>query len=864
MKRVTEKWTDGMSKGLSNKLAVLSDRKIFTTHLGENVSLLLDVDAIRVRSVTSLDPEKRGELGQYFTSEPISRFMASLFSKLSGDIRLLDPGCGPCSLTAAFAERALSEKPTAITSTCYDIEERIKPFATESLKLCESQLRHAGINFKPNLKVGDFILESAENSGIFDQNTGYTHVIANPPYKKIATKSDHRKALRVAGIETVNLYSGFIYLAIQKLSPGGEIVAIIPRSFCNGPYYKAFREFLLNECSLKHIHIFDSRNSAFAEDEVLQENIIFHAQKGGRQGRVTITSSPSADFHFDMESGTVSASDMTTREVSFESIVKPEDADNFIHIAANERDQKVIDRLACFSSTLSDLGITVSTGPVVSFRLREYLRDEIEDDSVPLLYPQHLAGTKVEWPKQIKQANAIKLAHKTLSWLYKNDGNYVLTRRFSSKEERRRIVATYYDGSLPGELIGFENKTNVFHCKKSGIDSDLAKGLAVFLNCTLLDKYYRVFGGHTQVNATDLRSLHYPDFESLRRIGSNADSLNFTQQSIDNLVNKEIESMTGSKLDPLIADEKISQAIEIIEALGIPKAQQNERSAFTLLALLNLSPDRNWSEAERPMIGVTPIMNWCRDTYGKEYAPNTRETFRRQTLHQFGDGGMTLYNPDKPDRPVNSPAACYQIASELFELLRLYGSQRWATELKSWLKVRQTLVAQYAKERDMSMIPLTLEDGTEIKLSPGVHSKLIHDIVVEFGPRFAPGSQVIYLGDTGAKEDFFRKERLAELGVTVDRKGKLPDVVLYWPEKDWLLLIESVTSHGPVDGKRYGELKTLFAGAKPGLVYVTAFPDRKVMNKYLPHIAWETEVWIADAPTHMIHFNGDRFLGPHE
>lgn len=162
------------------------------------------------------------------------------------------------------------------------------------------------------------------------------------------------------------------------------------------------------------------------------------------------------------------------------------------------------------------------------------------------------------------------------------------------------------------------------------------------------------------------------------------------------------------------------------------------------------------------------------------------------------------------------------------------------------------------------MIPLTLDDGTEVKLSPGEHSQLIHDIVVEFGPRFIPGAKVIYLGDTGAKEDFFRKDSLEKLGVVVNRKGKLPDVVLYWPEKNWLILVESVTSHGPVDGKRHEELAHLFKESTAGLVYVTAFPDRKIMGRYLSEISWETEVWVAEAPTHMIHFNGDRFLGPHD
>ncbi|MGM1295147.1 BsuBI/PstI family type II restriction endonuclease, partial [Enterobacter hormaechei] len=245
------------------------------------------------------------------------------------------------------------------------------------------------------------------------------------------------------------------------------------------------------------------------------------------------------------------------------------------------------------------------------------------------------------------------------------------------------------------------------------------------------------------------------------------------------------------------------------------------------------------------------------------YAPNTRETFRRQTLHQFCDGGIAIYNPDKPDRPVNSPKACYQIAPELHTVLLNYGSAKWETALEEHMGNVPTLVEQYAMARKMEMVPLKLNDGTELELSPGAHSQLIKDIIVEFGPRFAPEAEVIYIGDTGAKEDHFRKDRLAELGVSVDRKGKLPDVVLYWQTRNWLLLIESVTSHGPVDGKRHGELAKLFASAKPGLVYVTAFPDRKVMAKYLMELSWETEVWVADAPTHMIHLNGDRFLGPH-
>ncbi|MGV0035678.1 MAG: hypothetical protein ACNYPE_12235 [Candidatus Azotimanducaceae bacterium WSBS_2022_MAG_OTU7] len=192
--------------------------------------------------------------------------------------------------------------------------------------------------------------------------------------------------------------------------------------------------------------------------------------------------------------------DMTTRTVAFEKIVYPNDKANFIHIAANERDQAIIDRLSPFSSTLGELDVQVSTGPVIDFRLKDDLRKDIEDGAVPLIYPVHLNGG-VNWPKDSKKPNAISVSEKSRSWLWKHEGHFVIVRRFSAKEEQRRIVATPYNSSLPGGLIGFENKLNVFHNNKKGFDKNLSLGLYVYLNSTLLDKYYRLFGGHTQVNA---------------------------------------------------------------------------------------------------------------------------------------------------------------------------------------------------------------------------------------------------------------------------------------------------------------------------------------------------------------------------
>lgn len=309
--------------------------------------------------------------------------------------------------------------------------------------------------------------------------------------------------------------------------------------------------------------------------------------------------------------------------------------------------------------------------------------------------------------------------------------------------------------------------------------------------------------------------------------------------------------------------ERLEEASRIIIDLGFPRAQQNDRSAYCLLALLNLTPDKDWSDAESPLIGITPIMDWSREHYDAVYAPNSRETFRRQTIHQFMEAGVCLYNPDKPDRPVNSPNAVYQIEPNILEVLKTFGTDTYELNLETYQGTRKTLIQQYAKAREMEMIPVHLNNGKTVVLSPGEHSELIRCIVEDFGARFASGGELLYVGDTGAKHGYFDTDLLASLGVVLDNHGKLPDVVIYLRDKNWLLLIESVTSHGPVDGKRHGELSNLFKECSAGLVYVSAFPNRKVFTKYLDVIAWESEIWLASDPTHMIHFNGTRFLGPY-
>ncbi len=257
-------------------------------------------------------------------------------------------------------------------------------------------------------------------------------------------------------------------------------------------------------------------------------------------------------------------------------------------------------------------------------------------------------------------------------------------------------------------------------------------------------------------------------------------------------------------------------------------------------------------------------MDWIRQYYQKDYAPNTRETIRRQTMHQFVSAGIALYNPDNPLRPVNSPKAVYQIESLTLDLLRSFETEAWEAKMESYFSQRQSLSTRYARERDLNRIPIKLSQTEKILLTPGSHSELIKAIIEEFGSRFVPGGVLIYVGDTGNKWGYFAQETLSKLNVSIDSHGKMPDVVIFYPDKNWLILVEAVTSHGPVDGKRHDELKNLFANSSAGLVFVTSFPNRSLMARYLSEIAWETEVWTADAPSHLIHFNGVRFLGPYK
>ncbi len=483
----------------------------------------LEVDAKRRRIGTATDRKKKSSLGQFMTPESIARFMASLLPPAGGAaVRLLDAGAGIGSLTSAVLDRQIEGTfgASTINVTAFELDAALIPHLRETLQHYANASDEVSFEIVPD----DFL-----QAGVFGLKLGslapFTRAILNPPYKKISSSSIHRQLLKKIGLETVNLYSGFVGLALLLMEPGGSLCAIIPRSFCNGPYYKPFRELIMSRGAIRRVHLFASRTNAFADDDVLQENVIILIERGGVPGDVILSSSSDASF-----------SDLETWALPPEAVVRSDDADLIIHLPTPGEAEGIIPRNFC--STLVQLGVKVSTGPVVDFRLKDHLRAQPEDGTVPLLYPAHFVGGDLQWPKAgIKKPNAIALNAETQRWLYPA-GNYAVVRRFSSKEERRRVVASFIpDDAFDTGYIGLENHVNVFHAGRRGLPRLLALGLGVYLNSTMVDAHFRTFNGHTQVNATDLRMLPYPDGETLTAMGRWAEQQNqMSQEAIDRYV----------------------------------------------------------------------------------------------------------------------------------------------------------------------------------------------------------------------------------------------------------------------------------------------------------------------------------------
>ncbi|HET9254576.1 MAG TPA: N-6 DNA methylase, partial [Pseudonocardiaceae bacterium] len=495
-------------------------------------------EARRVSAIQTLSSNQRVQLGQFFTPERAAALIADL-PRLpeAGRLRVLDPGAGSGSLAAALAARVLREYPALeLEIVAVEIDPAVGRYLQATLTDLTETAGAAGVSVTTEIVLGDYIELSTSlmtKTAVLD--SPFDLVIMNPPYRKLGLDSSHRRALFYQGVECPNLYAAFLALGVAALDIGGQLVAITPRSFANGPYFGQFRRFLLDRLSLDRLHIFESRSTVFSDTGVLQENVVLSGTREGGNNKVILSASRGhTDRSFE-------------RIVSYNEVVRPGDGQRFIRILADDRDTVTAQTIADLPATLPDLGIQVSTGKVVDFRARENLRKIPEPDSVPLIYPGNVRSGVIEWPRKIRkdQAFVVRSQAEEKKFLLPT-GFYVAVKRFSAKEERRRVVAAVWDPGQRASAVAFENHLNIFHANGAGLGRDLAVGLCYWLNSSLVDDFFRTFSGHTQVNATDLRTLRFPPLGVLKFLGYGQEMLLPTQDEIDRLIMDVISAMDGA------------------------------------------------------------------------------------------------------------------------------------------------------------------------------------------------------------------------------------------------------------------------------------------------------------------------------
>lgn len=301
----------------------------------------------------------------------------------------------------------------------------------------------------------------------------------------------------------------------------------------------------------------------------------------------------------------------------------------------------------------------------------------------------------------------------------------------------------------------------------------------------------------------------------------------------------------------------MEEAKEFLKEIGMPRAQLSDICCLSLLALAGLKPEMKWNEAINKWIRIHDIIAFVNEFYGKQYAENSRETFRKQAMHHFRTAALIEDNREA----TNSPNYRYRLTEEVLQLLRNFGLQSWYENISKFMINHEKLIDTYESKKKMTMMPVHINDS-DLKFSPGKHNQLQKAIIEEFAPRFAPGARCLYVGDTIKKDLVRNTDKLHQLGIEITLHGKMPDVILYRADKNWIYFIESVTSVGPISPKRIIEISEMTKKVTAGKIFVTAFPDFATYKRFSESLAWDTEAWIADRPEHMIHMNGDKFMGP--
>lgn len=827
------------------------------------------------RVLEKRESETLKQHGQFLTPPNTAHYMAKRLGQINSGATIIEPSVGSGVLACAVIEQLITEnRSIEIWLDAYETDKELCDVARDVLTLASKKAKQSGIIIHWQVFNEDFVLACLpeHQPSLFGTEQSrrkmYNFVISNPPYFKLNAEDKRVKAIAGKINGHTNIYTIFMALSTKLLAPKGKACFIVPRSFCSGVYFSEFRRDLLKDVTPLAIHVFQSRNDVFKGDKVLQENVIFSFEKLSQPKKQRYWAG-SVNISVSKDDSELNEN-VLNRQVSFQHFLNDRDGQVFFRLPTGIHDEQILEAVDQWDGSLEKYGWQVSTGRVVPFRTGHLLKEKLTtgNGTVPLLWMQNVKPYYVDYPlSEFDKPRAISTQDAVL--LVPNS-NYVLLRRFSSKEDRRRLVSAPLIGKdFNFEQIGFENHLNFIYGKKGALLPSEAVGLSALFNSAIIDRYFRIVNGNTQVNAAELRILSLPPVEVIRNIGGKIQQIPTpTAEQADNIIFSTLWQMKLLAEEfPMIQETrltmgKIEQAQEVLEALGLPSAQQNEVSALTLLALARLSEKAQWKDASSQSLRVHDILVKIKQDYGREYAENSRETIRRKVLHQLEQAGIVVRNADDPSRSTNSGLNNYVLSELVLDVLHSYGTSKWKSQINKFFAQQGSLLEIYQKTREQNKIPLQVADGKIYKLSPGKHNKLEVAIVEEFAPRFAPGAKLIYLGDTAKKTLVFDETAFIKLNIPVSEHGKFPDVILYDSKKKWLFLVEAVTSHGPVSPKRQFELEKLFEMCKAAKIYVTAFLDFSTYKKYANDIAWETEVWMAEMPSHMIHFNGDKFLGP--
>lgn len=807
------------------------------------------VEVATNRYLDEAPKELRKEIGQFFTPSVVARYMASHIASVSKTVKILDPGAGGGILTAAAVDRLASDGAiSSIHADLYETDDNILTILRSNMEHIKDDLRSRSICFTFEIFHEDFLLHNAGSWSGLEEPPKYDVIISNPPFFKM--RKNDKAALLMSEVVygQPNIYSLFMSMAAMMLRKGGSYVFITPRSYASGLYFKRMRQWLFSALQLKSVHVFNSRDQIFS-DSILQELVITSAttRGGSDSGCLTIEVSESIS---DLDSA-------VKMDAPYDRCVSVGEH-SYLYLPTSRAELDILDIVGSWNLTLDEVGFQMKTGPVIDFRSAGQLQDTPEG-GVLIIWPYNFIDNEIRYPiANEKKPQYLTDCPESLGKQIRN-GNYIFIKRFTAKEEKRRLqCALFRKSGCESRFISAENHVNYVVKKDGEMADDELYGLFVLFNSHIVDQYYRILDGSTQVNSSEINAMPSPPLETIKKIGKYVaeNHINYSSSSIcDELILTHSER--GSHMN------KVKEAQEVLRSIGLPDKQTNERSAYVLLALCGIKEADDWSTASKRNLRIHDIIAFINYNYHKDYKENTRETIRKDTLHQFVEASVAERN-QLGSVPTNSPRYSYCLTDEMLDVVRsfspMYRGEMDLVEL--FLNNHGALREKYLQKRQIDRVSVLVNDE-QYSFSPGAHNQLQKAIVEEFASRFLPKPEVLYIGDTEKKDLIKKADVLNDLGIEITDHDKLPDVIIQDKELGWVVFVEAVVSTGPMSVKRVEEIEALSSMCTRKRIYVTAFPNLKTFKKFVGEVAWETEVWISDIPDHMIHLNGDKFISAH-